>query len=377
MFLFFFYLLFSRTIPIDEDIGPSALCRDCCFFSHNISLPLPAQIDSPSGNDVKVKKLVLHISFHDGTKNDFLSVSERLGIRGVVTVPIDPLTGLQIQFSVTKQIGETYWSFHKNYLESFDAIVISDTTPLCRLILEGDRYKKPIIILVSNRFDFGLEENQEYLDLIKNATTMPNVYFVINNPYESYYVMKRYGFSFPSCLIRPTGLLSSFYADLIDHTPASVVKNETFFMTRYDKEFVKKVTKLGIPVWSPSEVEYGGPRVIAEFKAVIHIPYQVATMGMWENLGMGVIYFIPTPEFRRILREDNYNSRYMDWYVEENKELFIYFSSWNELGRLIRSTNYDDHKLLVRHWMSKHTEKTLNQWKKLYCGCRVLDCSEQ
>lgn len=96
-------------------------------------------------------------------------------------------------------------------------------------------------------------------------------------------------------------------------------------------------------------------------------------MGMWENLGQSIVYFIPTYKFwKTIVSGIDFPEEYMEWYIEENKKLFIYFNSWEELSDLIKITNYTFHKNYLTEFMKNHREKVFKQWKDFYSKLNFL-----
>ena len=80
---------------------------------------------------------------------------------------------------------------------------------------------------------------------------------------------------------------------------------------------------------------------------MIHLPYQVNIMQLWENLGNNIIHFIPSKKFIKELIWNNdwysWEEKYREpclfeksidlseWYQEENEDYFIYFNSWEDL----------------------------------------------
>jgi len=128
---------------------------------------------------------------------------------------------------------------------------------------------------------------------------------VVNNPYEIYYLCRN-GIHVPHyALIRSTG------------SPPTIEKyDESLFYTSEEPEKTiavisrsKQDSMLSVPALQaldvPFEVlntRYGGPKILAKFKALLYLPYQVSVMAMMENLRAKVIYLLPSPSmFKRLL----------------------------------------------------------------------------
>lgn len=121
-------------------------------------------------NNIIKQKFVLHISRHDGTKNDFISVAEALNIRGHLMNIIYPQSGLNADYHISKELSNLIWNAYSEVYSFFDAIIISDTTATIRIFVENDKkYTKPIIVLISNRFDIGHGGDLEFIEIFKKA----------------------------------------------------------------------------------------------------------------------------------------------------------------------------------------------------------------
>lgn len=124
----------------------------------------------------------------------------------------------------------------------------------------------------------------------------------------------------------------------------------------------EKVESLGIRVYNG---RYQGPKDLAEFAGMIHIPYAWSNLALFETIQMEVPYFIPSLSFIRKLaiNSDNKGSFFWtppllldqlqlsEWYCDETKEVFIYFDSWEDLQHKITSFDRDAHKKkITRIW---------------------------
>ena len=110
----------------------------------------------------------------------------------------------------------------------------------------------------------------------------------------------------------------------------------------------EKVESLNIKVFNG---RYNGPKDLAEFAGIIHIPYAWSNLALFEGLQLGIIYFIPSLEFiKYLIHTDEFKKdcffwsppliedvlHLSEWYCEEFKEVFIYFDSWIDLKKKSR-----------------------------------------
>ena len=163
--------------------------------------------------------------------------------------------------------------------------------------------------------------------------------------------------------------------------PASVVKGETFSLPPRHNETIfmnlsGRLTRMGIKNYCGS---YNGPGDIKDFKGVIHLPYAWSNIALFENLQLGLPYFVPTVRFlRELMNGKNYwfqdRSFLLDqnlfhlteWYCEEVKDVLIYFDSWEDLVKKIKTTDYAAARARTKAYGLKHKATMLERWKKVF-----------
>lgn len=326
---------------------------------------------------------ILHLTFHRGCEKDLNAVAERLGIditsifiQDKPTKWLDGETSGNGIYNLTHDRAQKIWKKHKDFFNSFDMVITSDTAPLARIFLQNG-WKKPLIIWVCNRFDYydrasldGDFPDNEFYDLFKKATKMHNVRIVSYTPFERYYASMR-GVQFGDMVIRPAGIMRPY--TLESAVPLSVNKSETFFIPPYlnDEKLPKKCAELGIP-WYRGR--YHGPLDLCDFKGIIHLPYAWSNLALFENIQYGVPYFIPSKRFiLQLSQQDNYffgllspsTIEFSEWYCEENRDLFIYFDSWVDLKKKIKTTDLLKQRIKIQEFAKAHQAKTLEQWKNV------------
>jgi hypothetical protein len=85
---------------------------------------------------------------------------------------------------------------------------------------------------------------------------------------------------------------------------------------------------------------------ISEYLGFLHLPYQTNIQSLWENLGHGILYFIPSKAFLLDLIQEPWyyweekgkspelcakSIDLADWYQPENEVFFVFFDNWIDL----------------------------------------------
>ena len=119
-----------------------------------------------------------------------------------------------------------------------------------------------------------------------------------------------------------------------------------------------KVQSLGIKVFNG---RYNGPKDLAEFAGVIHIPYAWSYLALLEAIQSEIIFFIPSLTFLKYFIHTNIDGEKKDcffWspplredvlylselYCDDFKNALIYFNSWEDLKNKTETLNFNEHK---------------------------------
>jgi hypothetical protein len=357
---------------------------------------------------------LLHLGFHKGCIDDFTYVAQQLGIDLTSWFIIGSKESarrfygkdfdLNI-YNIRHEDADRIWHIHKDYFESFDAIMTSDTVPLARIFLQNG-WSKPLIIWVCNRFDLRAGYDKQwvfpdtgYYNLMRTACSMPNVHIASYTPYEQEYAATK-SVILPSLVIKPVGLTPT----RIDPSkgsciPATIHKSTTLFLApRFFKQqhadfVIRNCLNHDIPVYYG---KYNGPDDLIGFKGIIHFPYQASVLSLFENIHRGLTYFIPSETFvAQILKEQGdiiphfWQSGLLgqehapefwhsEFYRPEHKELFVYFDSWQDLKNKIETTNYAVRQTEIKAFGVRHAQAMLARWnelfKKVYPTPEMFDC---
>ncbi len=333
---------------------------------------------------------LLHLSFHAGCTNDFDDVAKELGgIEVTNWIPADQVKfqGVHLGnaiYNISRDRGKAIWDLHKDYFNEFDVIMSSDTARISRIFLENG-WKKPQIIWICNRFDyydpgssrFGLPD-QEFLNTMKLAINKSNVKIISYTPYEYLYGRKR-GVPFSDFTIKPIGRLPwNVQKEFKSQIPAEVKREDTLFL--YPRLFPKQamyvmnqLERVGIKAYTGN---YQGAEDIADFKGVLYFPYQWSNFALFEDISQGIVHFVPSEKFAREnsgrLRVTTTNLFHLcEWYASENRDLFVYFDSWQDLKKKFDSLDIVTKRRQVRQLAAKHRAMMLDRWKGVFDNIRT------
>ncbi len=330
---------------------------------------------------------VLHITFHNGCKQDFKEVAQELGLDlttwYVQDLPRGAWEGSHSAneiYNVGPQRAARVWNLHKVFFNTFDCIITSDTAPLSRIFLQHC-WEKPLIIWVCNRFDYAHGNGGEdrfpdkgYYDLIRKATTMPNVKIISYTPYEYEYA-RRKGIDFGTMTIKPLGRKDQDVIEASSVLPNNLLKSETLLLfPRLEANRVElamqECSKRGLKVWTGV---YNGPDDLKQFKGVLFFPYAFSNLALFENLQRGIVHFVPT---KRFLTQLGFirggmqgNLDWCEWYLPEYKEALVFFDSWDDLKYKIQNIDYEAMKVMIKVFGRAHRVKMLNEWRRVFDEC--------
>jgi len=208
-------------------------------------------------------------------------------------------------------------------------------------------------------------------------TENKNLKVVVNNPFETFYACRRKVFIPNYYLIRPIGnappeLLVSKYDRV--HDEIAVIQR-----TYQDTDIaIPKLEEIKVN-YAKLPRKYGGPLVLATYKAVIMLPYQVSIMKMMENFRYGVAMIVPSERlFLELLEDKNYSFternlvdvhdgiiKYVEFYHEDFKDLFVYFDKWEDLPKIIKKTNFKKVKERGKKFISEYEKYALDLWAQV------------
>lgn len=319
---------------------------------------------------------ILHVSFHTGCIDSINYIIKKVGHQ------------LETQranwnYNISQNLADEIWTKNKDYYNSFDCVITSDTAPLSRIFLR-DGFQKKLIIWVCNRFDYSDSATNhvqfpdpEYYKIFQKATERPKTHIRSYTKFEHEYAKKCRGIIWEKEVFRPlSGVDSSFPRSPFFSTGQK--KSDTFLITRYHNDNIfmdlkSKCDSLGLNTFRG---EYQGPSDLIGTKGIIHIPYAWSNLAIFENWNIGNVYFIPSKDF---LLELSYGRNFFwsppfdrefiessEWYLPEHSDLFIYFNSFEHLVSLTRDESLiNQTKDKIKRFSKDHEKKCIAQWKNL------------
>jgi len=338
-------------------------------------------------SETKSRKMkFLHITFHKGCLLDIEYMFHQLGheltsmyFDDGETSPTDPE-----RYKLTHERCSKSWNKYSEYYNSFDGIITSDTCPLSRIFLQNN-WKKILIVWVCNRFDYSIANEQkdpEFYNLLRDIPNRPNVFIFGNTMIENIYSQNYKNVNISNFVIKPNGKhlltkeLHKTYETGENKLIISPYHNETKMMN-----LSEKLNSLNIPNFCYSWQDDFHISSLLKYKAFICIPYAFSTIALFERMQLGMITFIPSVNFLiELFYSYGFTNSWFqppfhpsnlklltfsEWYLEENKDLFVFFDSWEDLKMKFENTNYEEKTKQILEFAKRHENIQLQKWNNV------------
>lgn len=306
---------------------------------------------------------IFHYTMHNGCAEDIKNLFQKYNVELTTHIPQNRQ---HQEYIINKQKSEYLWNIHSEDFLNSDVLIFSDTIPFSRPVLENIDKLSPdvkIILWVTNRFNYAIEGDQSYYDLLNKVKNDPRIFFLYANKFEKVYMHNFVDLSSSNeFFFNPYGIRNKKDFNLEnkkDH------KNKLFVMSyQNEKQFYplyEKLNSLGVDFYSKSDWipqnQYCGPYEIETCSAILHIPYSWGTIALWEYLSIGKTFILPSlewlnsayqkyPLFFQTYKSIDAISNFSQWYCEENRNLFIYFDDLSEIPIILNDTNLISDKSL-------------------------------
>jgi hypothetical protein len=270
-------------------------------------------------------------------------------------------------------------AFQERYgemLKTFDGFIVTHT-PIFALLYEP--FGKPIIMINSCRYEqpycwsHDIPAWRMLNTKLRTMSDRGQLIAVSNNKADQEY------------LRRGTGIVSEhipslcLYTNLSEVIPTrreAVVYGERGFFPKCDL-LVEKPR----PGYSWSD--------LYSFKAIVHLPYEISTMSLFEQYSAGIPLFLPTPSFywkciqdksmhlgssytqispdelTDTLRDTGYWLSRADYYDTDNFRGIYYYDSREDLIAKIEKFE-DTNRDMRLSWISKRRDEILSKWMTLF-----------
>jgi hypothetical protein len=350
--------------------------------NYDVRIEKPVNQGTKYIRDMKKTGLkLLHISFHKGCINEIKYVFTKLGHTIEEMRFDDGETKGNDIYKVTYSRAQKSWEKYKDYYDSFDGIITSDTCPTSRPFLQNN-WSKLLIIWVCNRFDYAVEGDQSFYELLRSTVNRKNVYICDNTYVESVYSKQIRGVDITDWVIKPIGknivsknLYKTYKEGEENVFYIPVYENETKYMN-----LSARLNEFGI---QNKNERFNHVSELLEYKGIVCLPYAWSISTFFEVMQLGIIYFVPSVSFLIALSmtrqpdgiqgywfQPPYNRdpqlmKAAEWYCDEHKELLIYFDSWEDLQEKIKTTDYEKQTKKILEYAKRHEETTLVKWNAI------------
>jgi len=296
---------------------------------------------------------------------------------------INAQTWKNINIDMINNFVNTY----KDFLSTFDGFIVTHTPVFCLLY---ETFNKPIILINSCRYEqpFSWNNNIEmwnYLNIkLKEMYDKNQLIAISNNKADAQYLMNG------------TGIESHIIPSLCLYTNAKYLPTKNKFIINnnfniHENEDVINKSSCLSDGYSWQE--------LYNYKGIIHMPYEVSTMSIFEQYSANVPLFFPSKEYLyNLIKNNGYNlqSRYnkmygndndcpynlntllnddnwidnwinnADYYDYNNMKHIIYFDNNEHLYNLVKNIDMNDvsEKMKINNIIRKKNVYT--SWKEIF-----------
>lgn len=286
------------------------------------------------------------------------------------------------------EMVERFYQEYKNILESYDAFIVTHAASFALLY---EKFDKPIIIVNTTRYSNKFINDPQRLEwlneYLKYGVSKGKIFIISNNKGDQNYL--KYYTKIESELIPSLGLYTK--AKYTGKKPGYIIKDRLKIDASKifkNKNLIKKIR---------NHYEW---QELYDFQGIIHFPYQISTMSIFEQYSANIPLFFPTKNFllrlhkeypRKILSElsffqvmrksvpkdkenpDNIKNNqqlqkwvdFADYYDIYNMPYIQYFNSFSDLEYLLEHSDLNaiSHKMAIYNEQRK--KKIFMQWDKI------------
>ena len=181
--------------------------------------------------------------------------------------------------NLDEKMAEDFYAIHKNELDKYDAFICTHHVHFLKFF---EKFNKPIIVIASTRYDYPFINYPERLNWLEDSLiNNSNIIRIANNEFDKKYCEKFLGNTW------------EWIPSLCDYTNAkykpTIDKSVLFckFDIQRDKTKTIHQNELGKYTWSD----------LYSYDRIIHLPYNVSTMSIFEQYQAGVPLNFPSLDF--------------------------------------------------------------------------------
>lgn len=293
-------------------------------------------------------------------------------------------TWKRINTDLINKFVDTYFDF----LSQFDGFVVTHSPVFCLLY---EKFNKPIILINSTRYEqpFSWTNNIDAWDnlnkKLKCLADKKQLIAISNNKADQEYL--KLGTGINSILIPSLCLYTNLKYNPIRSECIIYNDNGSNILETKDLKNKKNVLKNNYP-WKDL---YG-------FKGIVHMPYEISTMSIFEQYSANIPLFFPSKDFLKFLitneryyfqsrynKINNYNNKYhpllekalddsnwvdfwidkSDFYDQENMKHIIYFDSYQDLNDKINKTDFNAVSQLMKEHNTIRMNNVYQMWDNI------------
>jgi hypothetical protein len=270
----------------------------------------------------------------------------------------------------TKERIRLFQETYHEELSTYDGFIVTHT-PVFALLYE--KYKKPVIIVNSCRYDqpFCWSEDTEMtkeLDrCLLHLLNAKLLYMVSNNTADQSYLQRKAGID-------------------STHIPSLCLYVNAVYQPKKKEFVIYSGNRSHIFPSHPLLAQKPAPgytwKQLYEYRGLVHTPYDMSTMSIFEQYWAGVPQFFPTRRFYKELVAEGkmeFISIYDAWadpYTEEEMDAWLDHADWLTLPGLYYYDSFDDllqkietfddvHSAMRWQYITQSKERILGQWKTL------------
>lgn len=260
--------------------------------------------------------------------------------------------------------------FYKSYageMKHYDAVFITYAPCLAPLY---ERFELPIIMHIPIRYEYPWTGDKEgwsrFNEWIRRASKSGQLHCVANNRYDAWW------------LTANTGVPCEVISSLCEYPGIQWAgKNKDWWLVSRKLPSTLKMPDNTIDIKNLGKYTY---QDLLGYRGIIHVPYQVSTMSMFEQYWANFPLFVPSVGFlRQLHREGNAMqevcwrrrdqpdwkevSRGADYYSEFS--YVVQYNSINHLNSLFRTVNVEEvsYKMQLKNKYRK--QRVLDQWRAI------------
>jgi hypothetical protein len=293
---------------------------------------------------------------------------------------------------------DEYYENHKAELDQYDAFICTYPPIFARLY---EKTGKPIIIDMPIRYDYGVHKYVDRLidwnTHISKGVASGRYILIANNKYDQKY-----------CEIM-SGLKPKHIPSLCEYFPKRPMDEGSNFLLYEQGNTLSNIDARIVDKKNALPHGYKWP-AIHRFKAVVHLPYQISTMSVFEQYTANIPMIFPTPghlsdmflqsrydvlsqvstfqyftpkqigsiiPIRGTLDPNDYSSKdvvdnlwlpHADFYDKEWMQHITYFDSMDELKRICSEVNFLDISKKMQVENVDRKIKVYESWKEVLDG---------